>query len=284
MNWNKFFTGVAENVDDRDEDETETEDEEEATDSNATVSTDKRSNFFGIRFHRFPHQHLSVRCITTVFLIVNAATFLAGIVGIVISVWSLTDDRIMSRLIGQRFLLTILLLVGVIASLVSFLGIIALVRKRRKLLNVYVLCYILFLCGIFISAILSFWIFDRIMRNIQDDMVATIETYQSSLPSREAWDNTHAYLKCCGVKSSEDWATYQLDIPKSCCARRIEQCIQMTEAVAFKSGCLRSAVLLLKSQLQAINLSALLIFLITLLSFILALCILGRTRVSSNRS
>lgn len=40
----------------------------------------------------------------------------------------------------------------------------------------------------------------------------------------------------------------------------------MTEAVAFKSGCLRSAVLLLKSQLHAINLSALLIFLITVSS------------------
>ncbi|XP_076231448.1 uncharacterized protein LOC143177440 [Calliopsis andreniformis] len=262
MNWNKFFTGTTHHGNAENEDETETEDEEEVTDSNGTVSTDKRSHFLGLGFHKFPHNRLSLRCIKSIFLTINAATFLAGIVGVVASVWTLTDDRIMSRLIGQRFFLTVLLLVGLVASLASLLGIVALIRKKRKYLNTYVLCYMLFLVIMFVGAILSFWIFDYITQKVQNDMFTAIESYQSTPSSRNAWDNTHTYLKCCGIKSAKDWAKYYLSIPKSCCARSMEECIQMTEILAFKPGCLRNAVLLLKSHVQAISISALLIFLV----------------------
>ncbi|XP_026667180.1 leukocyte surface antigen CD53-like [Ceratina calcarata] len=259
MNWNKFFTGTP---DHGHEDETETEDEEDITDSNGTVSTDKRPHFLGMHFHRFSHNDYSQRCVKLTFLIINAATFLAGNVAIVTSTWTLTDDSIMSRLIGQRFFITTLLFIGLIASLVSSLGIIGLLRKRRKLLNIYALCYLSFLCTMFITAIMCFWIFDEITRKIQDDMISSIETYHSSFSSREAWDNTHRYLKCCGIKSAKDWSKYRIDIPKSCCARRLDECLQMTEAVAYKSGCLRNAVLLWKSYMHTISMVTLLLFVV----------------------
>ncbi|XP_076627971.1 tetraspanin-11 [Colletes latitarsis] len=277
MNWNKFFTGGTNHEDDRHEDETETEDED-VTDSNGTVSTDKRPRFLGIRFHNSPYDRLSQRCIKPVFLTINAATFLAGIVGVVTSIWTLTDDKIMSRLMGHRFFLITILFVGLVGSLMSLCGIIGLIRKERKFLNVYATCCLLFLCVIFVSAILSFWIFEHITINIQKDMVTSMETYNSLLSSREAWDNTHRHLKCCGIKSSSDWAKYHVSIPKSCCTNSIEECIRMTDAVAFKTGCLRNAVLLLKSHVHAISISALLIFLIVLLSFLLAICILARMK------
>ncbi|KZC06805.1 Tetraspanin-9, partial [Dufourea novaeangliae] len=109
---------------------------------------------------------------------------------------------------------------------------------------------------------LSFWILEQVTRNIQSDMVTAIKSYHSALSSREAWDNTHSYLKCCGIKSSRDWAKYQISIPKSCCVTNIDECILMTEAVAFKSGCFRNTVLLLKSHVHAISIAALLIFII----------------------
>ncbi|XP_060819352.1 leukocyte surface antigen CD53-like isoform X1 [Bombus pascuorum] len=261
MNWNKFFTGTADHGDYGNEEETETEDDENVTDSTETVSTDKKSHFLGMHFHKLSHNDLSQQCIKLAFLIINITTLIAGIVGIVTSIWIFTDNRIMTRLIDQRFHVTSLLFISFIGSLVSSLGILGVLRRRRKFLNIYALCYLTFLCIIFISAIMSFWIFEEITKRIQFDMNTAIEGYHSSSWSREAWDNTHRYLKCCGVKSAMDWAKYHVEIPTSCCSRSIGECLQMTEAVAYKSGCLKNAILLLKSHIHTISISVLLIFL-----------------------
>ncbi|XP_076646847.1 CD151 antigen [Halictus rubicundus] len=277
MNWNKFFTGEKHRGTSKSEDEPETEDED-VTDSNATVSTGKTSHFLGTRSQEVPRDHFSQKCIRTIFLTINAITFLAGIVGVVTSVWTLTDDRIMSRLIGHQIFLVTLLFVGLVGSLASLLGIISLVRKRKKYLKTYIFLCLLFLCAIFVTAISSFWIIEEILKNIQADMVTAMRNYDSSPSSRRSWDSTHTYLKCCGIQSSRDWTKYEINIPKSCCATVIEECINITEAVAFKSGCLQNAALLLKSHVHAISITALLIFLILLINLSLALCILRRLK------
>ncbi|XP_078052383.1 CD151 antigen [Augochlora pura] len=203
---------------------------------------------------------------------------LAGIVGVVMSVWTLADERIMSRLIGHRIFLITLLLVGLVGALTSLLGIISLVRKRRLYLKIYASLCLLFLSIIFVTAVSSFWIVEEILKNIQADMVAAMKNYDSSPSYRRSWDSTHRYLKCCGIKSPKDWANYHISIPKSCCAKAIDQCIIMTEAVAFKVGCLRNAALLLKSHVHAISITALLIFIILVMNFSFALCILCRLK------
>ncbi|XP_076179684.1 uncharacterized protein LOC143152931 isoform X1 [Ptiloglossa arizonensis] len=220
MNWNKFFSGDGNNEDDGNEDDTETD--EDVTDSNGTISTDKRPHFLGIRFHDFPHGYLSRRCGKPVFVTINATTFLAGIVGVVTSIWTIIDDKIMSRLMGQRCFLITLLLTGLVGSLTSLLGIVGLIRKQRILLNIYATCCLIFLGVIFINALLSLWIVEYITKNIQNDMVTSIKSYNSLSSSKEAWDNTQRHLKCCGIKSSSDWIKYRINIPKSCCAIAIE--------------------------------------------------------------
>ncbi|XP_076766951.1 tetraspanin-15 [Xylocopa sonorina] len=262
MNWNKFFTGTQDHGDHANEDETETEDDEDITDSNGTVSTDKKPDFLGMHFHKFSRNDVLQRCLDLAFLTINVTTFLAGIVGIVISIWTLTDNRIMSRLIGQRIFIRTLLFIGIVISPVSLLGIVGLLRKRRKFLNIYALFFLAFLCAIFISSVMSFRIFEEIIKRVQDEMSTSIESYHSSIWSREAWDNTHRYLKCCGIKSAKDWANYRVDIPKSCCSRFIEECLLMTEAVAYKPGCLRNAVLLWKSYMHTISIVVLSLFVI----------------------
>lgn len=79
MNWNKFFTGTTDYENEGNDDETETEEEEEGTDSNGTVSTDKRSHFLGLSLQKLPHSRLSLRCIKSAFLTVNAATFVSEV-------------------------------------------------------------------------------------------------------------------------------------------------------------------------------------------------------------
>ncbi|XP_054000539.1 leukocyte surface antigen CD53-like [Hylaeus anthracinus] len=139
----------------------------------------------------------------------------------------------MSRLMGQHFFLITILFTGFIGFLTSLLGIVGLARKRRKLLNMYATCCLLFLCIMFVSAIMSFWIFEHITTSIQNDMVSSMETYQSLLSSREAWDNTHRHLKCCGIKSSSDWAKYRIAVPKSCCATSIEELLSFVLTICI---------------------------------------------------
>lgn len=77
MNWNKFFTGTPDRGDHRSENETETEDDEDITDSNGTVSTERKQNFLGMRINKFSEKDFSYRCMKFFFLIINGATFVS---------------------------------------------------------------------------------------------------------------------------------------------------------------------------------------------------------------
>ena len=77
MNWSKCFTGTPDHEEYANGETTETENDEDVTDSTGTVSTDKGSNFLGMHFHKFSHNHLSQRCIKLVFLTINVAIFVS---------------------------------------------------------------------------------------------------------------------------------------------------------------------------------------------------------------
>ncbi|XP_071637437.1 uncharacterized protein [Temnothorax longispinosus] len=116
------------------------------------------------------------------------------------------------------------------------------------------------LCAIFVSLTMSFPFFDKITKKIRDDMFYSMKNYQSLDWAVEEWDNTHRYLKCCGIRASKDWSDHQISIPQSCCSTSIKQCLHMTEDVSYKSGCLKGAVVLLKSYVQTASISTLVIF------------------------
>lgn len=77
MNWNKFFTGTSDHEEHENEETTETEDDEDVTDSTGTVSTDQKSHFLGMHFHKFSHNPLSQRCIKLAFLTINVIIFVS---------------------------------------------------------------------------------------------------------------------------------------------------------------------------------------------------------------
>ncbi|XP_076388285.1 uncharacterized protein LOC105662512 isoform X1 [Megachile rotundata] len=275
MNWNKFFAGITDDGDHGDEDDTESEDEEICT-SKATESTDKNPYFISIGFRKYPCNFLAKRCIKVLFIMLNSALFLAGIAGSVIAIWVFTDHVIMSRLIRPRFFTMMLLLISLIVSIVSLLGLLGLLQNRKKFIKIYIVCYVLFLFTLYICAIFSFWIFEGTVTRIQEDMSFSIENYHTLPSSKQSWDNTQTYLECCGIYSANEWIVYYNEIPKSCCTKPIEECLQMTEAISYESGCLRSAMGLLTSYIHAISIAAVIIFLILLLNLFLALCILAR--------
>ncbi|XP_024941653.1 CD63 antigen isoform X2 [Cephus cinctus] len=234
MSLRKFFLhNIMRRAESTNEDDTETESvDEDVTDSEESAH-EKRVHFLGLP--------------------------LAGITATITSVWMLSDSKLMSRLFSQRLFVTILLLVGLFACSVSFIGIMAFVKKRRKFITVYILCHVLSLTFIFICAILSFSFFDKITQKIHNDMTSTIVNYHSLDWVTEAWDNTQKYLRCCGIWSFRDWDKYRMQIPHSCCSSTIEKCLNMSQEVSYQSGCLKDSIILLKSHIHSVSVSALLI-------------------------
>ncbi|KAG7203734.1 hypothetical protein KM043_013762 [Ampulex compressa] len=87
-------------------------------------------------------------------------------------------------------------------------------------------------------------------------------------------------LKCCGIKSYEDWVKYRISVPQSCCWASVQQCLRMTENIIYKTGCLKGAVLLLKSHVHTVAITAVLLSLVLLLSLFLAVGVRKRFKLA----
>ncbi|XP_015119826.1 CD151 antigen-like [Diachasma alloeum] len=254
------------------DEETETETvDDEVTESEASTAASKKVQLLGIPLYKLSYNRLPRKCLKFSFLTLNTGTFFAGISAMIISVWMLSDSKLMLRLTGQKLFVSILLIIGMFSSCVSSIGIFAFVKRRRKLMNIYIICHALLLTTIFFTSILSSSFFDRITNKIHDDMKSTMIKYRSLDWVTEAWDNTQQYLECCGIRSYKDWDDYRLDIPQSCCAKSIEQCLHMTGSVAFEAGCLKSAYLMLKSHIDTVAVSAIFVSIISGASLFFAL-------------
>ncbi|KYQ59302.1 Leukocyte surface antigen CD53, partial [Trachymyrmex zeteki] len=224
--------------------ETDTDDDELVTESDETISTEKSSKNIGIT-------------------------------AIAIAIWMLTDANFTSRLLGQQLFMTIVLILGVFVSLVAFTGIIGITKKKEHFMIFYLTCQSIALCAVFICLTMSFPFFDKITKKVRDDMNNSIENYRSLDWAMKAWDNTHRYLKCCGIRSSKDWLDHQISIPQSCCSVSLKQCLHMTENLSYKSGCLKGAYMLLKSYVQTASISTLVIFPLLVNQNLLLSCLRG---------
>ncbi|XP_036138339.1 leukocyte surface antigen CD53-like [Monomorium pharaonis] len=271
MNWRKFYLGMMGRDENVNETETDTDDDDEVTESNETVSTEKSSRNVDTSPPKLFYKWLPEGCLKFSFLLLNSVALLAGVTAITMSVLMLNDANFTSRLLGQRLSMTILSILGVFVSLVAFTGIIGIAKKKEHFMIFYVMCQSIALCAVFVSLTMSFPFFDKITKKVQNDMIDSMNNYQSFDWAIKAWDNTHRYLNCCGIRSSKDWLDHQINIPQSCCSTSIKQCLHMTENVSFKSGCFKGAIMLLKSYVQTASISTLVIFPLLLISVLLAL-------------
>ncbi|XP_018398616.1 PREDICTED: leukocyte surface antigen CD53-like [Cyphomyrmex costatus] len=268
----------------RDENKNEIEtdtDDDEVTESGETISTERSSKNIGTSPSKLFCKWLPKKYFKFFFLLLNSIALLTGVTAITIAIWMLTDTNFTYRLLGQQLFMTILLILGVFVSLVAFTGIIGIVKKKEYFMIFYLMCQSIALCAVFVYLTMSFPFFDKITKKIRDEMSNSMENYQSSDWAVKAWDNTHRYLKCCGIRSSKDWLDHQISIPQSCCSVSLKQCLHMTDNVSYKSGCLKGAYMLLKSYVQTASISTLVIFPLLLISVFLAFGL--RKRLKTNR-
>ncbi|XP_043491457.1 CD63 antigen-like [Polistes fuscatus] len=262
--------------------ETDTAEEEEITETEESSSTGKVTpQQLTLSFSKLFYKRLPKKCVKFSFLSLNSVTFLAGLSAVIISIWMLADSKMMSRLIGQRIYITTLLMIGIFASILAVIGISGFFKRKSNFLMIvsYIIFHALFLFSIFICSVLSFSLFDKLTRSIHEDMSNSIENYRYLDWVTEAWDNTHRYLKCCGIRSYEDWIKHGMLIPQSCCSTTVDKCLNMSAEVVYESGCLNGAVDFLKSSIHTVSMSALFVSLALFANLFFALAVRKRFKM-----
>ncbi|XP_018345478.1 PREDICTED: tetraspanin-6-like [Trachymyrmex septentrionalis] len=256
--------------------ETDTDDDELFSESDETISTRNISTSSAELFFEW----LPKKYFKFFFLLINSIILLTGVMAIIIAIWMLTDANFTSRLLSQELFIIILLILGVYVSLVAFTGIIGMIKEKDNIMLCYLICQSIALCAIFICLTMSFPFFDLIAKKIRNDMVYSMEYYQHLESAMIGFDNTHKYLKCCGIKSPKDWLDHHMSIPQSCCSDvQFEECMkQMREEVSYKSGCLKGSYMVVKSYIQSAAISMLVIFPLMLIGALLAFDLRKRLR------
>ncbi|KRY20080.1 Uncharacterized protein T12_888, partial [Trichinella patagoniensis] len=138
---------------------------------------------------------------------------LAGMAVLVVSIWLLLDRDVAQHMIEldarlQEFYVTvyILLAVGIVMSLLGFMGCCGALRKSKCLLIAFFILLVIVFCAELTCGILAYTHQEQVKQYIEKSMYETVLShYGRNNPYTETFDTIQRGLKCCGVKSYTDW-------------------------------------------------------------------------------
>ncbi|XP_034251915.1 CD63 antigen-like [Thrips palmi] len=136
----------------------------------------------------------------------------------------------------------LLIAVGSIVFLISFLGCCGAVRNS----NVMVMSFAVLLIIIFIleltAAVAGYLLQSKIHDVLQTSLNESLKSYDNTTTVREAWNIMQHDFKCCGVNGPDDWQTVfkNTTLPDFCCPDKDvkDKCILNGPIPYNKEGCL----------------------------------------------
>ncbi|XP_038128731.1 CD63 antigen-like [Cyprinodon tularosa] len=146
---------------------------------------------------------------------------------------------------GLSKIAIVLIAVGVIITLVSFLGHFGAFQDNSSMLSCFI-CILIIIILLEICAGAAFYIFRsrtvllQVNSGINIQAKAAVHVYNPS--TRHAIDRIQEKFSCCGAESYTDWFSSEGwknhdAVPDSCCPEKTEGCGQDKEKV-FKKGCI----------------------------------------------
>lgn len=200
-----------------------------------------------------------------------------GIAGV--AIWTLVDDNYIHNLLDADMYVTaagILVAMGTIMAVISFLGCCGALRENKCLLATYFAVVMLILILIIIGAVFAYITKDKIKNKAEEYMMKNLFEYDKSSIVTEAWDSAQKQLTCCGVNGWKDWdenwkfKNKDLRVPVSCCLDGTPACqINPIETNAYTMGCLTKVVEFIESHsvpLIAICISVIVIMVLSMIS------------------
>ncbi|KAB0794368.1 hypothetical protein PPYR_11207 [Photinus pyralis] len=167
---------------------------------------------------------------------------------------------------------TLLLVVGIVVFVISFLGCCGAVKESYCLLITYgVILLVLFLLQVGIGAYAFMQLKDSDGADkvsIENELRTTMREYPHSNQAQATFDTLQGQLKCCGVRGPSDWNG--VTVPLSCCEWGPTQCYL---ANAYQDGCFPILYSFLHQSITIIGIIFVTIGGIELLGAICAFCL-----------
>ncbi|EDW57285.1 CD63 antigen [Drosophila novamexicana] len=170
----------------------------------------------------------------------------------------------------------IILILGCVIFLVSFLGCCGAIRENACGLTTYSIIMLgLFFCQI--ALIIYVWINHVQIRESLDKVVQTI--WEQRKTDGLLMDTLQKSLKCCGLHKFSD---YGVTYPASCCDTPTNGTCSLT-SVMFKPGCKSAVDSLWDTNANIIKYAGLGVTAVELVAFIFACCLANQTRNNQRR-
>eukprot|EP00092_Neocalanus_flemingeri_P010104 GFUD01010888.1.p1 GENE.GFUD01010888.1~~GFUD01010888.1.p1 ORF type:complete len:268 (-),score=61.11 GFUD01010888.1:206-1009(-) len=247
-------------------------------------------------------------CLKAMVFIVNFLVMLVGMFVTGVAVWLLVSEHLFLSSSWEHFSLgsLALLTVGLLVSLLAFLGCCGAITRSKCLLGMFVISLLVLLVGEVAVAVLIYFK-ELEYRPLLTEGVHEIvkEKYH---PNNTAtvlyWDTVQQGFECCGSSGPIDWAHslyngYQentkelgigarqtvlpFTIPSSCCRNMDDPLCSSTitpkfktvidENIYYSEGCLRKTIAFISSNSLYLMISAIIIISIEILGIIFSTCL-----------
>lgn len=163
------------------------------------------------------------QCVKYSMFISNFIIFLGGAIVFGLGVWTLVDKNFINELLGTNLFsgaVYVLIATSALVCLLSFFGCIGAAKEFKCMLLTYFILIFLIFVTMLIGGILGYVFREKVSQTMQQEMHSSMRLYGApgGRSITQAWDTTQERLKCCGVKTYNDWRG---SIPQSCCQRTL---------------------------------------------------------------
>ncbi|XP_076370015.1 tetraspanin-11-like isoform X1 [Tachypleus tridentatus] len=165
----------------------------------------------------------------------NFLILIGGIVLFVIGAWTLVDKSHTKGVVGNDLYFScsaIFIATGVIAVIITFLGLLGAVKKIKGLLLTYFIILSMTFIVLFVGGVLGFVFRNEVEHRVHAGMLKSVKYYMNDTAVTEAWDTVQKQFNCCGIKPNGNVAylPYRIwmdmnpnfkitgpQVPQSCC-------------------------------------------------------------------
>ena len=232
----------------------------------------------------------STRMLTVLVFVKNFFFFVAGCGITTLGIYLQITMKSYFDILGESAILSsslIFIIVGVIITLVSFLGCCAACTENRCMMGSYAALLLLVLLAECVVTIMPFVYKGKAEKIVHDALAAGQKSYNISGHDgvTKSWDSIQQKFECCGLENYTDWQNMAFQngdvnkAPDSCCRKEARNCgegqLTAESDKIYRSGCYDNFKEMVKKNIYLVGAAGIGIALFQLISIIVA-CVLGR--------
>jgi hypothetical protein len=161
------------------------------------------------------------KLLLTVF---NAIFLVCGLALFIIGVRDFKNAKSVNEILtGLNGLNAVVIAVGVVIIVISFLGCCGALKENSCMLNTFLALLVVLLIAEITVGYLAFDNRGKIENEARKNARNSLNLTGTSDNIREAWDDIQTSMICCGSDSYEDYQDFGRQIPESCCKQKLDK-------------------------------------------------------------